>query len=261
MLWRHTPIPVPAYGSPFVLSDTAISSSQYHQQTDPPCSNMFGNSRAGPSGHRLEHVLGDPPRTCSSDHPKLLCQQCFEQLQVHQSMLWATVQNCFKYTKIQARACSGLQSKLFPKLLQVHKNMFWATILNCFQQVLGDHTKLLQAVSGRPYKTASSSFKTASSRGGQSLLEACLNMFKHTIIWKNNFPPKVQISFYRWNSEKGTPEDMSVWITEHRWSVATVLDISLPNALFLLKGGIKPRTLWLWSFKLPAWLPVHSSKC
>ena len=73
---------------------------------------------------RPEHVLGD--------HPKLLCQQCFEQLQVHQSMLWATVQNCFKYTKIQGRACSGLQSKLFPKLLQVHKNtsqsMFWATV-------------------------------------------------------------------------------------------------------------------------------------
>ena len=183
-------------------------------------------------------------------------------------MLWATVQNCFKYTKIQGRACSGLQS-LFPKLLQVHKNMFWATILNCFKQVLGDHTKLLQAVSGQPYKTASSSFKTASSRGGQSLLEACLNMFKqaclnmfkHAIIWKNNFQPKVQISFYRWNSQKGTPEDMSVWIRGHRWSVATVLEISLPNVLFLPKGGIEPRTLWLWSFKLPARIPVHSSKC
>ena len=87
-------------------------------------------------GNLLGPVLGD--------HPKLLCQQCLEQLQVHQSMLWATVQNCFKYTKIQGRACSGLQS-LFPKLLQVHKNMFWATILNCFKQVLGDHTKLLRA--------------------------------------------------------------------------------------------------------------------
>ena len=141
----------------------------YHQQTDPPCSNMFWNSRAGPSGRRPEHVLGDRPEHVLGDHPKLLCQQCLEQLQVHQSMLWATVQNCFKYTKIQGRACSGLQS-LFPKLLQVHKNMFWATILNCFKQVLGDHTKLLQAVSGQPYKTASSSFKLLQAGG----VRACL---------------------------------------------------------------------------------------
>ena len=101
---------------------------------------MFWNSRAGPSRGRPEHVLGNLPRTCSGRPYETALQAVLETVSskrnTTQSMLWATVQNCFKYTKIQGRACSGLQSKLFPKLLQVHKNttqsMFWATVWNMF---------------------------------------------------------------------------------------------------------------------------------
>ena len=92
IFWPNSSFPkIISRFQPIILNFTSLKVVRHslllcHQQTDPPCSNMFGNSRAGPSGHRLEHVLGCFGKTCLD-------------------LFWATILNCFlncfKCTKIQ----------------------------------------------------------------------------------------------------------------------------------------------------------------